>query len=111
MDLYRLSGASKDLLPLNLDHVFDECISLIEWPERLGTLHFPSERLDITIHIDSDHANEQSQDNDSTSNENSNGDDDNDDMGRIMMLQPHGTDWEMRLQTIKDEGYLDDLLI
>lgn len=35
MDLYRLSeGKPEDLEPLNLDFVFKECISLIEWPSR-----------------------------------------------------------------------------
>lgn len=39
MDLYRLSGKDpKELAPLALDHVFDSCISLIEWPDRLGTI-------------------------------------------------------------------------
>lgn len=35
MDLYRLSeGKPEDLEPLNLEFVFKECISLIEWPSR-----------------------------------------------------------------------------
>ena len=39
MDLYRLDGETyQDFEPLNLPYVFDECISLIEWPSRLDNV-------------------------------------------------------------------------
>lgn len=36
-DLYRLS-APEDVIELGLDQAFDDAISLVEWPERLGAL-------------------------------------------------------------------------
>lgn len=97
MDLYRLSeGKEEDLSPLNLDYVMKECISLIEWPSRLGTLE-PEERLEITIKIDNDSAGTL--------------EDDTEEIPRILYMKPHGVKWEERLKQIQDDGYLDDLII
>jgi tRNA threonylcarbamoyladenosine biosynthesis protein TsaE len=46
-DLYRTS-APDEALELGIEEAFVEAISLIEWPERLGSL-LPSERLDIAL--------------------------------------------------------------
>jgi tRNA threonylcarbamoyladenosine biosynthesis protein TsaE len=98
MDLYRLSGRPQDLMPLNLDHVFSNCVALIEWPERMGDL-IPETRLEISMRI-------------SKSSNDGNDDDDleTDDKVRTMTLQPYGAIWEERLQRLLADGYVDDLL-
>ncbi len=98
MDLYRLSGKSpRDFDPLNLLHVFSNCISLIEWPSRLQAfpqLLPPDETLlKIDIRIP-----------DPTSDE------------RVMTLACSSSSllessWTTRLQYLIDEGMVDDLLL
>jgi tRNA threonylcarbamoyladenosine biosynthesis protein TsaE len=44
-DLYRLTRA-EDAYELGIEEAFAEAISLIEWPDRLGTL-LPADRLDV----------------------------------------------------------------
>lgn len=46
-DLYRLS-APEEALELGIEEAFAEGVSLIEWPERLGTW-LPDDRLDIAL--------------------------------------------------------------
>ena len=46
-DLYRLEGES-DLYELGIEEAFDGGITLIEWPDRLGSLT-PADRLEIEI--------------------------------------------------------------
>jgi tRNA threonylcarbamoyladenosine biosynthesis protein TsaE len=46
-DLYRLTKAS-EAVELDIEDAFAEGISLIEWPERLGSL-LPAERLDVAL--------------------------------------------------------------
>lgn len=46
-DLYRLAKAS-EAVELDIEDAFAEGISLIEWPERLGSL-LPAERLDVAL--------------------------------------------------------------
>jgi len=46
-DLYRLKQAS-EAIELDIEDAFAEGISLIEWPERLGSL-LPAERLDVAL--------------------------------------------------------------
>lgn len=92
MDLYRLSeGKPEDLEPLNLDFVFKECISLVEWPSRLGEL-MPDERLEITFKIDPSTI-------------------EHEENTRYLTLTPHGDMWSERLARIENEGYLDDLIV
>jgi tRNA A37 threonylcarbamoyladenosine biosynthesis protein TsaE len=69
-------------------------VSLIEWPQRLGSIEVPHDRLDINIQILSDTGA---------------GDDGN--LPRLMKIQPHGSLWKTRVDSILDEGYLDDLLV
>ena len=46
-DLYRLKQAN-EAIELDIEDAFAEGISLIEWPERLGSL-LPAERLDVAL--------------------------------------------------------------
>lgn len=46
-DLYRLDGES-DLYELGIEDAFNDGITLIEWPDRLGRLT-PADRLEIAI--------------------------------------------------------------
>mmetsp|Transcript_28455 Transcript_28455/g.63303 ORF Transcript_28455/g.63303 Transcript_28455/m.63303 type:complete len:261 (-) Transcript_28455:20-802(-) len=99
MDLYRLSGKEEELKPLDMDHVLKECVSLIEWPSRLGYMT-PTTRLDITFRISRD---SDSEEEDSES--------DAEEIERTLTLRAHGAHWEERLRLLADEGYLDDLII
>jgi tRNA threonylcarbamoyladenosine biosynthesis protein TsaE len=47
-DLYRLKSA-EEAWELGIEDAFSEGISLIEWPERMGSL-LPQRRLEITLH-------------------------------------------------------------
>lgn len=89
MDLYRLD--SNRLQSLNLEHVFKECISLIEWPSRLGQM-MPLERLEINFRIDPASYDEE---------ENI----------RYLTLKPHGERWTKRINDLIDDGCLDDLIV
>jgi len=97
MDLYRLSGSEDDLAPLNLEHVFANGISLIEWPSRLRRK--PLMRLDITLTI----SNSTIQTNDI--------DGDDDTKERFMKLVPYGDRWVERLRFLNSEGYFEDLIV
>lgn len=100
MDLYRLSdGKPEALEPLNLVNVLKNCISLIEWPSRLGQL-LPPDRLELTFKMYGD-----------PSTDNYNDDDDDESTTRIVTIKPHGKRWEQKLEKICEEGYLDDLII
>ena len=92
MDLYRLSGSEGDLAPLDLNNVFANGISLVEWPSRLREK--PSARLDITLTIDS-----------------ATQSDGEESHRRLMQLVPHGARWLERLKFLESEGYFDDLLL
>lgn len=91
MDLYRLSGDEQDLVPLNLDRILDEDVSLIEWPQRLGS-KVPKKRLDINlriVHTEDSIYDETCQ-------------------PRRVTLTPVGLAWEDRLKGLQTEGYIDD---
>jgi hypothetical protein len=92
IDLYRLSNDPSSFRPLNLDHVFSQCVSLIEWPSRLGQ-YTPNNRLDVVITLEREQLN------------------DEEDVPRRVVLQPHGHEWKARINALLDEGYLDDLLL
>lgn len=93
MDLYRLSGDNpEEMDPLNFDFVLNKCISLIEWPSRLGEL-VPPQRLEITFRIDPETM------------------DDSEENTRYLILSPYGSKWEKRLEELKDSGYLDDMIV
>jgi len=47
VDLYRIEEPG-ELEQLGLDDAFDDAITLIEWPDRLGS-HLPVDRLEISI--------------------------------------------------------------
>lgn len=48
-DLYRLKEA-EEAFELGIEDAFAEGVSLIEWPERLGSL-LPARRLDVTLRM------------------------------------------------------------
>ena len=98
MDLYRLSGKPKELIPLNLDHVFKNSIALIEWPQRLINVELPSNRLEIVIKIQS-----QQDEGDGI---------DGNEMNQVRraMLTPYGQSWKDRLSQLLEQGLLDDLI-
>lgn len=89
MDLYRLAGKSvSEFNPLDLDTVFREEVALVEWPVRLPTHLRPPHRLDVHIGIQPDDE-------------------------RVVTMTPTTTEsvWSNRLKIIRDEGYVDDLLL
>lgn len=52
LDLYRLGG-EEELLELGVeDYLYGEGLTVIEWPDRLGTL-LPAERLHIELRLES----------------------------------------------------------
>lgn len=94
MDLYRLNGNPEDFTPLNLDKVFRDCISLIEWPVRLSTVSVPtSHLLEVDIRLLS-----------------SLNEDEEDNPRRLTLSYPEGSSWRSILDQIRQEGLLDDML-
>lgn len=99
IDLYRLSGKPEDFAPLNLDHVYQNCIALIEWPVRLPPSLQPPDkrRLDIDIRILPSSTKKEGND---------------DENSRLLTLSfPEGSEWKQHLDQIRQEGYLDDMLV
>jgi len=72
-DLYRLERA-EDIIEIGLEERFDDAVTLIEWPQRMGAL-LPAIRLDITLNI---HKNGR----------------------RLAELVPHGKVWESRFEPV-----------
>ena len=102
MDLYRLPGTSlKEFAPLNLDYVFAQCISLVEWPVRLPKAIIPDDRLDIDIKILADHINVDFI-TDKSNEEN---------IPRMLTLTPTSSTWRKRLTSMREGGFVDDLLV
>jgi tRNA threonylcarbamoyl adenosine modification protein YjeE len=52
-DLYRLNDEARDILELGWEEALRYGVSLVEWPERLGSL-LPPSRLEIRIAFDSE---------------------------------------------------------
>lgn len=75
-DLYRLENKKQDILELGWEDARRYGVSLVEWPDRLGSL-LPKDRLEITIDFD-----------DSSENR------------RVLGLMPFGS-WQTRLQGIE----------
>eukprot|EP00977_Amphora_coffeiformis_P019820 scaffold7485_cov176-Amphora_coffeaeformis.AAC.7 len=126
MDLYRLAQKDgvdeiKELLrPLNLDQVFANDVTLLEWPERLGPAYkqrnsqkpdetkmwpvLPPERLEVDIRI-----NQQSR------GSTAKGEEEEDDsivdiQSRVVTLTAVGKQWMNALQEAIVEGFVDDFL-
>ena len=51
-DLYRLE-APEDVFELGIEEAFIDCVSLIEWPDRMGP-YLPREHLDIELRQEGD---------------------------------------------------------
>jgi hypothetical protein len=98
MDLYRLQDhTNQQYFMLNLDHVFKNCLSLIEWPERLPEHLIPEERLEISI----DYASKAKPDGTI--------DMESEKQYRIMTFTPYGFVWRRRVYDIRYMGYIEDL--
>jgi tRNA A37 threonylcarbamoyladenosine biosynthesis protein TsaE len=95
MDLYRLGDHPEDFAPLNLDVVFRECVSLIEWPVRLSNVTVPTDQqLNVDIrHFSSDDT------------------DTEDTPRRLVLSYPDGSSWGSILDQIHHQGLLDDMLM
>ena len=129
MDLYRLDQKEtvdevRELLrPLNLDYIFANDVTLMEWPERLGPSFvqqgggsgmanlaekddqerwpvLPPERLHIDIRIQAD-----------TVPHETSGEDIVDAQSRMVTLTPVGERWRAALKESVDEGLVDDFLL
>jgi hypothetical protein len=100
MDLYRLpEHADQQYFVLNLDHVFKNCLSLIEWPERLPEHLIPAERLEISF----DFATKVKYDGTVEIESNK--------QYRIMTFSPIGFLWRRRVYDIRYMGYIEDLIM
>lgn len=95
IDLYRLSGKPEALVPLNLNYVFAQCIALVEWPRRMP--EYPPERLDVRITIP-------------TGNGTIKLEDEDEDRLRRVTMTAHGARWNDILESITQEGLLEDLM-
>lgn len=97
----------EEVAPLNLEHVFANCVSLIEWPIRLPeAICLPTERLELDIRI---LVPEQRLSTDG--NIDAEGDVFDDQNPRYLSLSPYGARCKRKIQRIMDEGYFDDLLL
>ena len=86
--------------------MFETCVSLIEWPVRLrravdddhdGAIAIPAKRLEVDIRI--------------VPKKLMSDDDDDDTNPRRLTLRPVGAEWEDCLESLRREGYLDDMLL
>ena len=100
----------QQLIPLDLDNVFQKGIALVEWPERLHANSVPMSRLEVTLTIDSSLDVTTTTDN-SDNNTNNDNDEEDDTRNRIMRLVPYGERWVERLRFYESQGYFDDLII
>ena len=118
LDLYCLNSSTvedvhsqqQQLIPLDLDNVFQKGIALVEWPERLHCDSVPMSRLEVTLTIDSSLNVTTTTDNIDNTTNNDNGEED-DTRNRIMRLVPYGERWVERLKFYESQGYFDDLII
>jgi hypothetical protein len=100
MDLYRLSDhANQQYFMLNLDHVFKNCMSLIEWPERLPEKYIPEERLELSIEYASRAKPDGTVDMEDT------------EQYRVLTFAPFGYLWRRRIYDIRYMGYIEDLVM
>jgi len=110
MDLYRLSeGNVQQLGPLNLEFVLNNCISLIEWPSRLGSIS-PDCYLEIVFKIVDDKVDEEEVVVVDKVVEEL-GENDDEEVVRVITLIPHGKKWVDKLRNIEEVGYLYDMII
>lgn len=94
MDLWRLPEGKIEQL-VDLPHVFRECISLIEWPQRLTPALTPEAHLDVHLAILGEDGDEQA------AADVDGADDDDDAQPRVATLTARGAAWEARLAEIR----------
>ena len=97
MDLYRLDTQSNKtnndrIRPLNLPHVLTHAMALVEWPSRIHPYEWPNDRLAVTVTL---------QDNDDDDSETT--------TRRRVVLQPHSTTWQQRLDQL--QPYIEDWIV
>lgn len=103
MDLWRLPEGKIQQL-VDLPHVFSQCVSLIEWPERLGAELTPPAYLDVRLDILGDDGEEAMAKFDRGADERVTvleGVDD--EQPRLATLTAYGEEWELRLESIAEE--------
>ena len=76
---------------IDFPHVFSECVSLIEWPEKLGAGLMPEQRLEVRL----THAADPLED---------------DECGRVARLVPVGETWVRQLgpllASLREDGFI-----
>ena len=99
MDLWRLPEGKIEQL-VDLPKVFGECVSLIEWPERLGDALMPAEYLELRLEIlgEEGGSSEAAPSEDVKAEEEEEVEED--EQPRIATLIARGDEWERRLEQI-----------
>ena len=115
MDLWRLPEGKVQQL-VDLDTIFTHCVSLIEWPDRLGSSLMPRDYLEVDLTVMHEKAGREL-DADALERESSALNDgmdtdacvavvqDDEFEVRLARLTAYGMQWEERLQTILDESH------
>jgi len=113
MDLWRLpEGKIRELV--DLPRVFSECVSLIEWPQRLGGELTPAAHLDVHLAIleptaaQREAAEEGGRARAAPSADEEDGYDDDEELPRVATLTARGEAWERRLADLVDERHEGD---
>jgi tRNA threonylcarbamoyladenosine biosynthesis protein TsaE len=95
MDLWRLPEGKVAQL-VDLPSVFSECVSLIEWPDRLGDA-MPAEHLSVSLSIDDGALEPAGGDDDGAA-------EDTDEQPRVATLSATGESWARRLPAIVERA-------
>ena len=115
MDLWRLPEGKVQQL-VDLDSVFKDSVSLIEWPDKLGASLMPTEYLEIDLSIIPEGSEPElgaelvqaragvATGGGADSDEDDDADEDDDTQMRLAMLTACGSRWEERLQAIIGEA-------
>jgi tRNA threonylcarbamoyladenosine biosynthesis protein TsaE len=96
MDLWRLPQGKVGQL-VDLPHIFSECVSLIEWPERLVDNEIPARAGVLELHLRLDESAAAEADDPVAAAE---AVEEGRDLPRWVRLVPRGQEWEQRLQAL-----------
>jgi tRNA A37 threonylcarbamoyladenosine biosynthesis protein TsaE len=103
MDLYRLDKEkTKGFIALNLENIFCDSVSLVEWSSRLPDFLIPKDRIEFYFSIRG--LNTQESDNFEFTTV-------DDGAEREAIITPYGLFWERVVQDIVEGGYLEDMII
>ena len=111
MDLWRLPEGKVQQL-VDLPKVFSECVSLIEWPDKLGSDLMPSEYLDIDLCILDGGGEEDGEEAraaeaaqaEAEEDEDEEDEDEDEEQPRVAPITARGKQWEERLAVIAAGG-------